>query len=134
MSKIKKILYTSTSLVGAVTIGLLAGNALLGQGASANEETSSENYTIQAFKKEYRALNQETPVTEEYIDSSFVDFPDDSRIIAEEGGGFSGVILDPASGTGKIRLGNDNQEVDAHDPRSASIDEVKAALKAEFVK
>ena len=83
---------------------------------------------------EYRALNQETSVTEKYIDSSFVDFPDDSRIIAEEGGGFSGVILDPSSGTGKIRLGNDNQEVDAHDPRSASIGGVKAALKAEFVK
>ena len=136
MSKIKKIIYGITCLVGAVTIGLLVTNALLGQGVSATEETSSENYTVQTLKKQYHELEKKMPITEEYIDGHFSGLPDDSRIIAESEGDGGFVNVDPQASAEhtKVHIGKNNEEVDINGPLSASVGEVKAALKAEFVK
>ena len=109
-----------TLAAGVVTLRFISSK-------SVNADGTTSNYSISILRKEYQGQFQ----SEAEIDDYFKDYPDDTRILAEEGGGYTGTLPQGQSKDTKVQHG-DGQEVSIHDSRSTTIGQLKEALKADL--
>lgn len=121
----KKRFVLIPALLGTLALGFLAVNYL--QSNSVQADGSTSNYSISILRKEYAGQFQ----SEAEIDDYFKDYPDDTRILAEEGGGYTGTLPQGQSKDATVQHG-DGEEVSIHDSRSATIGQLKAVLKEDL--